>query len=279
MILSTQSYYPRQLMAPVIFSWLFVILIYFFSTNSLLSQLQQPVLIDPESDNTFWLLHILRLPQWLLQHRGAALAFDIILTCSCIICIFVPGQRIFTRITVVGIWILYVCYCTAAGKHYAQIGYLLVPIPFLVLKTEKFSLLWDGIRYWICFLYTCAGLYKLYYGGFAYPLNMSHILQQMNAEWLFFKPTGFQADIIAYLAEHPGLSQWFYRMAALMELSLLIGFFTRKFDRFLLYGLFVFHLGNFLLLHIPFVEQSLIFAAFFPWKKWTINFHTTNGND
>ncbi|CAN5684866.1 hypothetical protein BH11BAC3_BH11BAC3_17680 [soil metagenome] len=276
---STQLYYPRQLMAPIIFIWLFIILIYFFSTNSLLSQLQQPVLISPQSDNSFWLLHILRLPQWILEHRGMALAFDIILTSSCIICIFVPDQRIFTWITVIGTWLLYVCYCTAAGKHYAQIGYLVVPISFLALKKEKFSLLWEGIRYWICFLYTCAGLYKLYYGGFAYSLNMSHILQQMNAEWLFFNPTGIQATIIHYLADHQGISQWLYRMAAMIELSLIIGFFTNKFDRLLIIGLFVFHLGNFLLLHIPFVEQSLIFAPFFPWKKWAVNFHTTNGND
>lgn len=275
---STQTYYPRQLMAQVIFGWLFLVLIYFFSTNSLLTQLHQPVLISPASDNTFWLLHILRIPQWLLQHREAALAFDIILTTSCIICIFVPDQRIFTYITVIGIWILYVCYCTAAGKHYAQIGFLLVPIPFLVLKTEKFGLVWEGVRYWVCLLYTCAGVYKLYYGGFAYPFNMSHILHQMNAEWLFFKPGGIQSDIIRYFIDHPDISQLFYRLAALIEMSLIIGFFTKRVDRLLLIALFVFHLGNFLLLHIPFVEQSLIFAPFFPWKKWAIN-NITENND
>ena len=79
-------------MARLVFSWLFLILVYFFINNSLLSQLQQPPLIYPGSDNSFWLVHILYIPQFLLHHYWAALLFDVLLTCSCIICIIVPQQ-------------------------------------------------------------------------------------------------------------------------------------------------------------------------------------------
>lgn len=274
-----ETYYPRQLMASIVFGWLFIILVYFFSANSLLSQLEQPVLIYPSSDNTFWLVHIIRLPQWLLQNYPAALTFDIILTISCIICIFVPHQRLFTWITIGGVWLLYICYCSSAGKHYAQIGYLLAPLPFLTLHKVKFDLLWNGLRYWVCFLYVSAGMYKLYYGGFAYPLNMSHILQQMNAGWFIFYKHGIQAETISYLIDHPGISQWLYRLACLADLLLFVGFFTKKFDKWLLLGLLIFHLGNFFLLHIPFIEQSLIFAPFLPWKRWGLYFQSTNSND
>lgn len=279
MIAISATYYPRQGMARVIFSWLFVVLVYFFWTDSLLSQLQQPVLISPSSDNSYWLLHILRIPQWLLRNRFAALIFDSVITCSCIICIFVPQQRVFTWITVACTWLLYICFCSAAGKHYAQIGYLLAPIPFLALDPKKFSLLWEALRYWVCFLYGCAGIYKLYYGGFAYPDQMVNIMQQMNAEWLIFNPEGLQRSIILYLTDHPATAQGLYRVAAVAELSLVIGFFTKKWDRWLLIGLILFHVGNLFLLHIPFVEQSLIFAPFLPWKQWAQNFHSTNGND
>ncbi|MEP7109039.1 MAG: hypothetical protein ABI760_13685 [Ferruginibacter sp.] len=267
------------MMASIIFGWLFIILIYFFSTNSLLSQLQAPVLIYPGSDNSYWLLHIVRIPQWLLQHFRVSLAFDIILTISCIVCIFATDQRFFTWITVAGVWLLYICYCSAAGKHYAQIGYLLAPIPFLALKQYKFDYLWEGVRYWVCFLYASAGIYKLYYGGFTYALNMSHIMQQMNADWFIFHSRGIQANIISYLIDHPGISQWLFRLACLVDLSVIIGFFTKKFDNWLLLALVTFHLGNFFLLHIPFIEQSLIFAPFLPWKTWAKYFHSTNSND
>lgn len=266
-------------MASIVFGWLFLILIYFFSTNSLLSQLNAPVLITPESDNTYWLLHIIRIPQWVLQHKSVALAFDILLTVSCIVCIFVPDQRLFTWITIGGVWLLYISFCSAAGKHYAQIGYILAPIPFLAIKPFKFDLLWEGLRYWVCFLYASAGIYKIYYGGFAYPLNMSHILQQMNAEWFIFNSKGLQADTISYLIHHPGISQWLYRLACIADLSLLLGFFTKKWDTWLLLGLVTFHLGNLFLLHIPFIEQSLIFVPFLPWKQLANYLHPTYSND
>ena len=277
-MITTVSYYPRLIMARIIFAWLFLILLYFFINHSLLSQLQQPVLIYPDSDNSFWLLHILRIPQYLLRNYWAGLVFDTLLLGSCFFCIVIPRQRLFTWITVIGIWLLYICYCSAAGKHYAQIGYLLAPVPFLALKENKFSLLWDCFRYWVCFLYLSSGIYKIYYGGFAYANNMSHILQQMNADWFIFKKEGVQADTINYLISHPGLAQWFYRLTTLIDLSLIIGFFNKRFDKWLLLGLLSFHAGNFFLLHISFVEQSLIFAPFLPWRNMAKYFNSIQNN-
>lgn len=266
-------------MARVIFSWLFIILVYFFFNNSLLSQFQQPPLIYPGSDNTFWLMHILNIPQFLLQHHWAALVFDIVLTCSCIVCVVIPHQRLFTWISIAGVWILYIAYCSAAGKHYAQIGYLLAPIPFLALKDQKFDMLWNLFRYWVCFLYVSAGLYKIYYGGFCYSHNMSNILMQDNADWFVFNREGWLYSSIHYLIENPGLSQWFYRLATFFDLLLVIGFFTKRFDKWLLAGLLIFHAGNYFLLHISFVEQSLIFAAFLPWCKWAAYFQINKSDD
>lgn len=266
-------------MARCVFSWLFVIFAYFFFNNSLLSQLQQPSLIYPGSDNSFWLLHILNIPQFLLQHHWAALLFDIVLTCSCIICIIIPHQRLFIWITVAGTWILYIAFCSAAGKHYAQIGYLLTPIPFLILAPAKFDMLWNLVRYWICFLYASAGLYKIYYGGFGYSDNMSHILWQDNTEWFVFNTEGMAYNMYHWLIENPGFTQWFYRFATFFDLALLVGFFTKRYDKWLLAGLLIFHIGNFLLLHISFVEQSLIFAAFLPWQKWAKQFQLNKADD
>lgn len=274
-----ESYYPRQLMAQVIFSWLFLILIYFFATNSLLSQLQQPVLITPGSDNTFWLLHLTGLPQFLLSNKPAALIFDIVVTSSCLVCIFVPRQRMFTIMTIVGTWLLYVCYTTSVGKHYVQIGYLLAPLPFLVLGSKRFSLAWEGLRYWVCFLFVSAGLYKIYYGGFFDPTNMRNILSLENASWMFFEPDTTQRRVIQFFIAHPPAAQWLYRLAAILQAGLIVGFFTKRFDTWLLVLLLAFHLANFMLLHISFVDQSLIFAPFLPWKRWEQYFQSTTGND
>ena len=273
------SYEQRQLRARVVFGWLFIIYVYFFSQHSLISQLQQPVLIYPGSDNSFWLMHLLNIPQFFLNHHGAALALDITVTGSCLVSFILPEKVWMNRITILGTWLFYFVYSSGAGKHYAQIGYLITPVAFWVADPRKFSLLWDAMRYWVVFLYTCAGLYKVYYGGFFYVDDMGHILQQMNAEWLVFHPDGFQSSVIRYLIDHPAGSQWLFRLVVIIDSAVLIGFFTRRFDQWLLIGLISFHIGNYFLMHISFVEQSLIFAALLPWHKIERYFLTTTHHD
>lgn len=275
---TSATYYPRNFMARAIFAWLFLVLVYFFFTHTLVSQMQQPVLVYPGSDNTFWLFHLLHIPQYLLQHYWAALFFDVVLTTSCLVCIFVPGQRLFTWITVIGTWILYVCYCTAAGKHYAQIGYLITPIAFLALRPQRFQFTWELVRYWVCFLYVSAGIYKIWYGGFAAADNMSNIVAQTHADWLPLVQDGWRSQAAQWLIEHPA-SQWFYRLVTVIDLALIVGFFTKKYDKWLVLGLIAFHVGNYLLLQISFVEQSLIFAPLLPWHKWANYFQSIKGND
>jgi hypothetical protein len=262
-----ENSYPRSFMARCIYAWLFCILVYFFLNNSLLSQLSSPVLTTIESDNTYWLLHFLNIPQFLLKNHWAALSFDVIVTTSCLTFVFLPDKTIFAWITVTGCWLLYVCYCTAAGHHFAQIGYLIAPIAFIVKSEIKFELLWKLIRYWICFLYVSGGLYKIYYGGFGSAENMAEILRQMNTTWLFFNPEGTSSGFIYALINKPELAQWLFRFATVVDLMMIIGFFTYKFDRWLLAGLVLFHAANYFMLHISFVEQSLIFAPFLPWKQ------------
>jgi hypothetical protein len=108
---------------------------------------------------------------------------------------------------------------------------------------------------------------------------MSSIIWQANADWFVFHKQGFQYDVYKYLITHPGISQWFYRLAAVIDLACIAGFFTKRFDQWLLAGLVAFHVGNLFLLHISFVEQSLIFAPFLPWQKWANHFQINNSDD
>lgn len=272
-------YFPRSFMARMVFAWLFLVLVYFFLNHSLLYQLTSPSLIYVGTDNTFWLFHLLNIPQFFSANPWAALVFDIILTTSCLAFVFIPDQRILAWMTVIGCWILYICYCSASGHQFAQIGYLLIPIAFLVENEMKFQLMWKLIRYWVCFLYVCGGIYKIYYGGFAFDGNMAEILRMMNAEWFIGGSSSWTGRLVIYFTEHPGFAQLFYQVATVLDLIMIVGFFTYRYDRYLLIFLFIFHLANYLLLHISFVEQSLIFAPFLPWQAIAARIVNTNYND
>ncbi len=266
-------------MARCIFTWLLLILIYFFFTNSLVHQLNQPVLKYPGSDNTFWLVYASGIGSFFIENKWAAILFDIVLFTSCILVIIFPQKKIFALFSVVGVWLLYIFYCSTAGKHYAQIGYLLTPIPFIVVNEKKFDLLWNSVRYWVCFLYVFAGVSKVWGGGFLFDTNMSNIIMQEQAVGFVFSTAGWKYNLYHYVIENPSIAQYFYRAAAVFEFACIIGFFTKKYDKWILLALISFHCANLFLLDISFVEQSLIFAPFLPWKKWAVHFQHNKKND
>ncbi|MBP6432689.1 MAG: hypothetical protein KA319_13065 [Ferruginibacter sp.] len=265
---TSATYYPRALMARCIFAWLLIILVYFFCTHSLVHQLQQPALQYPGSDNTFWVVMASGIYQFFVQQKWAAVLFDVVLIASCMLVIIFPQKKYLPILPIAGVWLLYIFFCGTAGKQYAQIGFLITPVAFLAFATNKFNMLWNAVRYWVCFLYVVAGVSKMLYGGFGFAENMSNILMQDNAQSFVFVQKGFWFKISSYFIENPSIAQWLYRLAALFEAACIVGFFTKKYDKWLLIGLVSFHVGNLFLLNISFVEQSLIFAPFLPWHKW-----------
>lgn len=275
---TANTYYPRTLMARCIFAWLLFILVYFYFTHSLVHQLNLPVLKYVGTDNTFWFVYATGIASFFMQQHWAAVLFDVLLVGSCSFVILFPNKKIFAIITVVGIWLLYIFYCSTAGKHYAQIGYLLSPIPFIIINEKRFDLLWNLVRYWVCFLYVFAGFSKMYYGGFGFGENMSNILMQEQAQNFAFSPTGWKFNLYHYLIDNPFVAQCFYRLAAIFEFACIIGFFTKRFDKWIFLALVSFHVANLFLLDISFVEQSLIFAPFLPWKKWAVHLQHNKKN-
>ncbi len=233
----------------------------------------------PAGGDAFSLLDILHLPQYLLHHYPAALTFDILLTCSCIICVIIPQQRLFTWISIAGVWILYMAYCSIPGDHYVQLGYLLAPLPFLALKDRTFSLFWNLFRCGVCLLYVSIGVYKIYYGLAGDIHQVTHILLKENAGWLLFTETAAHLPATDCLLQAPEFLPWYFRVSAVIDLLLVVGFFTKKFDKWLLASLLVFQLVNLLLLNTPVVGQSLIFAAFLPWQQWAKRLQINNSDD
>lgn len=228
----------------------------------------QPPLKYPGSDNTVWAVMASGIYQFFVQHKWAAILFDVVLIASCMLVIIFPQKKYLPIIPIVGGWLMYIFFCGTAGKQYAQIGFLITPVAFLAFAPPKFNLLWNAVRYWVCFLYVFAGVSKMLYGGFGFAENMSNIVMQDNAQSFVFLQKGFWFNIHSYFIEHPGVAQWLYQLAAIVEAACLIGFFTKKYDKWLLMALIIFHVGNLFLLNISFVEQSLIFAPFLPWHRW-----------
>ena len=243
-------------MARVIYLWLLCMLGYFYLNNCLIHQWHQPVLTYVEADNTYWLLHIFNIPQTIMQSKLISLLFDCVLIASTFLFFLFPSRSFFCIISIICLWLFQICYGSSAGHRYHHIGFLLVPIPFVFRDKMKFYFTWHAVRYWILFLYICAGLYKLHYGGFFNTQNMASYLQNRYGSNLW----PYQSQIIYFLVQHPKLAQLLYQFATLLELSCIVGFFTRKYDRWIALALLLFNLGNLFFMGISFWENSFCLA-------------------
>ncbi len=258
----------RQLFAFASFGLLLIIFIYRYFSNSLLHQLQHPVLIFPGIDNTYWLLHYLDIPNYLTRRNAGALAFDVLLFGLILSCIFYSRIRVLPALLLLCLWTYFIVFNTFSGHHYYQVGFLFAAIPFLARDSKNYDFLYAAVRYLFCFLYATSGLYKLFRGALFNPEQMQSILMNDNASSVFHNPDGWHSDLVLYLIGHKDVSQGLFIFATLLELALLAGFFTKKYDGWLLCGLIAFHTGNYLMTGIPFLEQAVIFLVFIPKYYW-----------
>lgn len=247
-------------MARVVFAWLFGILAYLFAKGQLLSQL--PVAETDIQQSPFY---------FLLSNYPVRLGFDVLLTCSCIICAVIPEQKPVTWLCVIGIWVLFLVYLgNAVTVSLIRPASLLVIFPFLSWQHKTFSRFWKWYRYLICILYVCAGISLLIFetNGLAGQLVSP-------ARWFVFGHSDAVGLLHSVNGDYPGL----YQTGIGVSLLAVVGLFTTRFDRWFVLILLVFYLLNLFSTGAGFVEQSLIFAPFLPWQAWAGRLQITSSDD
>lgn len=260
--------YPRQILSLIVFGWLLLIFWNRLCSDVMLHQLQQPVLIFPQIDNTYWIFHYLQIPEMLTQYQWLSIAFDISVFALIFLSMFFSRGGVFPFLLSILIWIYYLSFNTFAGHHYIQVGLLFIVLPFIATDKRNFNLLFEAVRYYCCFLYASSGAYKLFRGAVFNQEQMSSILMNDNADAIYSNPNSFLSESTHYLIQHTALAQSLFILAALLELLFIAGFFTKKYDLLLLAGALTFHIGNYLFLEIPFLEQSIIFLTLIPKERW-----------
>ena len=265
----SEKNYPKHIIALAVFGLLLLFFISRFYSNSMLHQLCRPILISPEIDNTYWIFHLLQIPEMLTHNIYFAWSFDIIIFSLTVSCLVFRKIFFLPMLLFIFLFAYLLIFNSYAGHHYYfSAGLLFIVLPFATTDNKKFDLLFEAARYYCCFLYASSGLYKLIRGAIFNSEQMSSILMNDNTDKMYYNPHSLSAEVISYLIQRPELSQWLFMATAIIELSFLIGFLTKKFDLILLLGIALFHTGNYVLLGISFIEQVAIFLTLVPKGKW-----------
>ena len=142
------------------------------------------------------------------------------------------------------------------------IASIFIPAIFVFRKELSFYFAFQCLRYLFIIFFFSAGLWKIRAGGLFNLEQMSAILLRQHGSLLVSAPENWYAIFILKIVSRPLLAYALYLMGTLAELSFIVGFFTKKWDRLLLLILLLFILFDLVLMKInyfPWVAFGFLF--------------------
>ncbi len=262
----------RKRLTQIVFGWLFLVVLYQWWANLMISQLEAPVLLRLDMDLTYWLVHATGISALFQSSYASALIFDILLTAFCLVSVVFPKRVIFPILT----GMFYLVYCILLNSyqcwHYHNlITLILLIIPFCFKSLKTFSLLFAGLRYAVAYIYASAAIWKLVRGSVFNDGQMQWLIEHNYVDRLAVDgyELGFFENAIFQLSNYPTLSSIALIIGVAMEASFLVAFFTRKFDRYLILIGVTFHLITTILVDVSFLQLWILFLVFIPSDRIT----------
>ncbi len=267
----TNANHAYRLKSFAVFGFGLFVILYRFYSSTMLSELANPIvpeLVFPSIDNSYWLLLLSGVPQFLLSHSYLITFVDLLLFVLPLAAMFSDKKQGLAIAFTIFYTLYFFIFNTYSGHHYHGLfGLLIISIPFWTNKPERFNLLWRAVRYYLLFLFVSGACWKLFRGAAFDPMHMHNILLQQHGQLLAEQPGSFYAQGIRWLLNHPTVSYSMFLATTIIEFSFIIGFFTARFDRVLLVLFLLFCITNFLVMHIVSAELLVLGATLVDWDR------------
>jgi hypothetical protein len=243
---------------------LYIILFYVLAVykwlNGMWMYQMEPQFFNTRFDFVTWLFMQTGIHQWLLGNPIGWVLFDAVFYLMPMIYWFASKKNVRIASIVAGImlfvnWVYvqcYVLYPTNSIEGY--LATLLFPFLLMSIRLKTFYFLLHGLRYFFLFFFASAALWKFYQGGIFNTQQMSGILLMQHREFLVTFPGHWYSQITYWIIRRQWIGHTLYIAATIIELSFAVGFFTRKYDRQLLFLFGIFLVTDFFVMRIPYFE-------------------------
>lgn len=268
MVQSSSFNIQYKLKAVIVFAVALAILLVRFLSHSLLPQLGTNVPISfPEKEAFYQWYHSTGITQYIVRHYIVAAGFDV--------CLFFSGFLFLIlreRVLAIVFWLLTLIYFLSfnmiTGHHYhGLVGILVMVLPFFSKEEKRFTLLWQGARYYMLYIFASAALWKLLRGSAFHVEQLSSILKAQQLDLLLQNPDSLRANISAYLISHPQIGHIILLMNVAVQLLFAIGFFTKRFDATLLILSIVFVVANYFVMSVVSSELLILSLTLLNWDR------------
>lgn len=250
--------------------WVFALLVWVWRAwqGLLLHQLYEAPFIFVGADNIFWLYHALQLPAQIIKHYWLALGLDIAWLVVAVWGCWKVQQQLLGGI----LWLLYanyfIIYNSVATHHeHILVGGLFCLWLLLINNLTRFVLIVAALRFYALWVLFSAALWKFGLGSWKDPQHLEQILQQQHLALLVYQAESWYSQAIYWLLKHPFYTQLLWYLGWLVELSFGIGFFTRKWDKWLGILWLLFFIMDYWLMGLCFAEFCIFALLFYPWRE------------
>jgi len=247
-----------HLLCRMVFATILVHLIFSGLANTLVHQLQAPVLKFPYVDPTFWIMHLLHIPEFISSHFYIAWLFDILLFTLCILTIIFPQKKWLIGSFIILYFNYFIIFNSFGAHHtHALIPVLIAPVPFLFSR-KTFFYLWEALRYFLLFSYAAAFIWKLFRFSWLNKNQGILILKKNLTPYLYFNPHTSLANIYQWFLNNPATTNCVFLCGFILEGLFIVGFFTKKYDKYLFFISIILPVGFWFLADALFFEELIL---------------------
>lgn len=232
----------------------------------LFGQVQGTPFVHVQADNTYWIFHLLNIPQFFLSSPVWASLFDVIYLLLLFLIYDQPNKRVYTYSFLI-LQVIYFVGFHSAMTHHAHQASALPFFAFLICfrKEENFILVFRALRYYACYVFCSAALWKVSRGSAFLPEQMEAILRVQHIDYLTNSTVSIYHDFLYFWMNRTWETTVLWYAAISVQLSFIIGFLTIRLDRFLFVGIVLFLFMDYWLMNLNFWEFSLWAICFLPW--------------
>jgi hypothetical protein len=260
---------PRRLiLARVYYGAVLFFLASRFFSKVLLSQLESPVLTDVGTDYTYITLYLTTIPGFITSHYVVALLFDISLFLVTLAAFLFPNRKYlplaFTLL--VGVYEV-VGYTFLCFHKHNLTGVWWCSLMFCVIDDEGFVAMFNLTRYYCLFVYASSGFWKFFRGVWDLPGHLPVIIKTDALPYMVEHPGTALTAFLAWLNCYPDILNVAMIITSLVQLTFLIGFFTRRLDWFFFIFAVSLHVFSYYLLHAYFMEFTILLITLLPLSR------------
>ncbi len=235
--------HERKKIVRILFGVILAFEFYLFISNTLLHQLCEPAYKFLDFDITYWIFNFLSIPSFITQNHIIASIFDSTLFILTVCCFLFPLNRKLL-ISFYSIFFIYLVSRNTFGLFHEHLfnGVIFTVLPFLFSNNLTSKFLWEFARYVHYFIYFSAFLWKFFRGNYLEFDYFTNVFKFNQSSYIFNNPDSVFSSIYLSLFPHTTLLYIVGLAGLFLEAIYIIGFFTKKYDKFFFFLGFFSHI-------------------------------------